>query len=240
VLALDADAAGIRAGLKSAYMAIAAGFDVKVPTFPEGKDPADLGAENPELLKAAVRTSKTAVEFFLDALRPSAKDERSYQKLVEGSILPLIGAMESAIEREHFVRIVASRLAVSEDAVRREVAKRPAPQMAAAPSPELHQNEAESGLTPLEKKAGMLLARFSTQEGPHAGGGQEVLAHVAELFGPARWAGLQESIKPHLEELRFRFDAEVGEHSDEATIAADLLQDIEQSLGRERFKMKFL
>ncbi len=39
VLALDADAAGIRAGLRSAQMALAAGFDVKVPTFPAEKDP---------------------------------------------------------------------------------------------------------------------------------------------------------------------------------------------------------
>ena len=42
VLALDADDAGVRAGLKSALMALTAGFDVKVPVLPHGKDPADV------------------------------------------------------------------------------------------------------------------------------------------------------------------------------------------------------
>ena len=78
-------------------------FDVKVPTFAEGKDPADIAKENPELLKAAVRTSKTAIEFFLDVLRPQAKDERAYKKLVESQVLPLIAALQSSIEQEHFV-----------------------------------------------------------------------------------------------------------------------------------------
>jgi DNA primase catalytic core len=124
VLALDADQAGIRSGLKSALMAIEAGFDVKIPTFPQGKDPADVARENPEHLKAAVRTSQTAVEFFLEVLRPGAKDERVYKKAVEAQVLPLVSAMGSKIEQEHFVRIIAGKLSVSESAVREEVAKR--------------------------------------------------------------------------------------------------------------------
>ena len=45
---------------------------------------------------------------------------------------------------------------------------------------------------------------------------------------------------PHAEDLRFRFDAEVGEHTDEDTIAKDMLGDIERTVAKERFKMKFL
>ena len=88
-------------------MAIAAGFDVKIPTFQGGKDPADLARENPELLKAAIRTSQTAVEFFLEVLRAGAKDERAYKKIIEVQVLPLIRAIGSSIEQEHFVRIVS-------------------------------------------------------------------------------------------------------------------------------------
>jgi DNA primase len=227
VLALDADQAGIRAGLKSAHMALAAGFDVKVPTFPDGKDPADVARENPELLKAAIRTSKPAIEFFLDALRPMARDERAYAKVVEASVLPLIAAVASSIEQDQYIRLVAGRLGVSETAVRAEVAKKPA--MAAEPdSPEVHQKSAESGLTPLDKKAGMLLYGWRA--------GKEKLA---ELLGAEKVGELEERLSAMAEDLRFRFDQEVGEHTSESAIAEDMLGDLKRQVEKERFKMKF-
>lgn len=228
VLALDADAAGLRSGLKSAFMALQAGFDVKVPTFGAGQDPADVARQNPELLKAAVRTSKTAVEFFLDALRPGARDSRAYAKLVEAQVLPLVAAVESNIEQEQFIRLVASRLGVSESAVRTEVAKRPAPP-AEEPSPEVQQTGAQLSLSALEKKVGMLLfGRSSAKD------------KLIELFGAEVLADLAAKLEPEAEELRFRFDAEVGEHTSEETIERDLLSDIERQVQKERFKMKFI
>lgn len=238
VLALDADAAGVRSGLKSALMAIQSGFDVKVPTFPAGKDPADLAAENPELLKAAIRTAKTAVEFFLDALKPSAKDARSYHRLVEAQVLPLVASMESAIEREHFVRLVANKLNVSESAVRAELAKASrSAEVSLRNSPDVHEPEPQLGsdpfahLSPIEKKASMLLFRFAA--------GSETYARLEGLFGASALESLRERVNPLAEALRFRFDAEVGEHNEEG-IAADMLAGIERELARERFKMKFL
>ena len=233
VLALDADNAGIRAGLKSAHMALAAGFDVKVPVFPNGKDPADLARENPELLKAAIRTSKTAVEFFLDALRPGAKDSRAYAKLVEAQVLPLIAAIGSKIEQEQFVRLVASRLGVSESATLVELGKAKSREVAAAPtsldSPDIQKNSGELLLTPLEKKVGMLLfGRSSSKD------------KLQELLGAEYIVELESRLLPHAEDLRFRFDAEVGEHSSEEQITGDMLASIETAVTKERFKMKFL
>ena len=230
VLALDADEAGVRSGLKSAHMALAAGFDVKVPAFPQGADPADVARENPELLKAAVRTSKTAVEFFMDALRPNARDARAYTKLVETHVLPLVAAVGSTIEQEQFVRLVAPKLGVSEAAVRAEVAKRPVPPTEET-SPDIHQKSAESTLTPLQKKAGMLMSRF--------GRASDVGARLVELLGAERIADIEAATAGLAEELRFRFDGEVGEHSEEV-IASDMFAEIEKGVERERFKMKFL
>jgi len=234
VLALDADQAGLRSGLKSAHMALVAGFDVKVPVFPPAQDPADIARENPELLKAAIRTSKTAVEFFLDALRPGAKDSRAYAKLVETQILPLIAAVESKIEQEQFVRMVAGRLGVSETAVRAEMQKtktRTSDVLGTSdvPSPDIQQNNAEITLTSLEKKVGMLLF-----------GRSGVKEKLEELLGAEYLGELESRLLPHAEDLRFRFDAEVGGHTDEETIAKDMLADIERAVSKERFKMKFL
>ncbi len=231
VLALDADQAGVRSGLKSAYMALQSGFDVKVPLFAEGKDPADVARENPELLKAAIRTSKPAVEFFLDALRPGARDARAYAKTVEGAILPLVAVVQSSIEQDQYVRLIAARLGVSEGAVRAEVAKKPAPQTEAA-SPEIHEKSAELSMTPLQKKAGMLLFRF--------GRGSPIGEQLAGIVGGDELQKIESQLESEAESLRFRFDAEVGEHTDEDTIAKDMLGDISRQVEKERFKMKFL
>lgn len=231
VLALDGDAAGVRSGLKSAHMAIAAGFEVKVPVFPAGADPADLARENPELLKAAVRTSKTAVEFFMEAISAGTKDQRAYQKQVEAQVLPLIAAMSSKIEQEHFIGLVARRLGVREEAVRTEVARRKGPP-AEESSSELNPPASESTMTPLERKASMLLFRFG-KESP-------IGKKLEALLGSGEVGALEERFVGVAEELRFRFDSELGEHTSEETIAADMLEDIRRQVEKERFKMKFV
>jgi DNA primase len=235
ILALDADAAGVRSGLKSSLMAIASGFDVKVPVFPQGQDPADVARDNPELLKAAVRTSKTAIEFFLDALRPGTKDARAYQKAVELQVLPLVAAVESTIEREHFIRIIAQRLNVPEAAVRAEVAKRPRLPDEASPAP--HVPDAQLASDPLEqlgaldKKAAMLIFNF--------GQGSDVRRRLEGFLGDDRLARLEQALAGQAEALRFRFEAEVGEHTTPEAIAEDMLGDIERGVARERLKLKF-
>lgn len=226
VLALDADAAGVRAGLKSAHMAIAAGFDVKVPTFPRGLDPADVARENPELLKAAVRTSKTAVEFFLEALRVAARDERAYKKIVEAEILPLIAAMGSSIEQEHFINIVAGRLGVSEGAVRGEVGKVRITRSVPSGGETSPAKEVVVPLSQLERVAGMLIFYFEKDEG--------VQTRLRELLGHERIAKLTEELLPHAEMLRFKFESEVGEHAQESAIAGDLFNQLEITAVEEQ------
>ena len=180
------------------------------------------------MLKAAIRTSKIAVDFFLDALRLGAKDSRAYAKLVEAQVLPLIAAVHSSIEQDQYVRLVAVRLGVSESAVRAEVAKKPAAP-ADLGSSDIQQNNAKTTLTPLQKKVGMLL--FG-----HIG----VKGKLEELLGAEYLGELESKLLPHAEDMRFRFDAEVGEHSSEEQITADMLGDIERAVAKERFKMKFL
>lgn len=232
VLALDADAAGVRSGLKSTAMAFVAGFDVKVPTFPEGKDPADIARENPELLKSAIRTSKTAIEFFLDTLRPQARDERMYKKLVEMQILPLIAALPSTIEQAHFIHLVAERLHVPEDAVRTEVAKRPQLQIEVmfeaehAPVPVVLEASA------FEKKVAMLLF--------HHGAESAVGVKLAEVVGQVRLDEIIAKLQDDAEALRFTFEREVGEHTTEEVIVADMMADIERVITKERLRSKFV
>ncbi len=235
VLALDADQAGLRSGLKSTAMAFAAGFDVKIPTFPEGKDPADIAKEDPEALRVAVRQSKTAIEFFLDVLRatlPQGRqgDERVYKKVIEAQVLPLIAALQSRIDQAHFIRIVAERLRVPEEAVRAEVAKRPV-----LPNTEdmvsTHVPQALVA-TPIERKVGMLFFYFD-EASPQR-------QRLLELFGADRLAEIQTILVDQAERLRFDFEREVGEHSTAEVIADDLLGNIESFVSKEKLRRRFL
>ncbi len=230
VLALDGDAAGIRAGLKSAAMALASGFDVKIPTFEGGKDPADLARENPELLKAAVRTSKTAVEFFLDTLRRGAKDERAYKVAVQNQLLPLVHAMPSRIDQAHFVSVIAQRLGVPEADVRAEVAKvRTSPPD--APTEPTTQPTHEASLTSLEQAAGMLLFACKSDT--------ELQEKLATLLGKDVVSELTQRLEGEAERLRFQFDAlgspdeGVSAQEEERLRADSLLRTIEKILLEE-------
>jgi len=224
VLALDADQAGVRAGLRSAQMALQLGFDVKVPTFPGGYDPADLARENPELLKAAIRTSKTAVEFFLGALLPAARDERAYKKMVEMQVLPLIAAVGSKIEQEHFIRIVAQKLGVSEAAVHAEVMKRPKLMDPGADEVVETKNiAAQLAQTPLERALGMLLAHY-----PPGNPNRELLV---QLVGSARVDAALAHTPDEEERLRFLFDA-LGD--DEERVTESLFHLIERKIIQEK------
>lgn len=225
VLALDNDEAGLRAGLRSALMALQLGFDVKVPSFVDAKDPADIARENPEALKDAIRKSKTAVEFFLEALRPGAHDERGYKKIVEAQVLPLVAAIESRIDQAHFVSLVAGRLGVPESAVQAEVLKvqkgKPATEQSkesSAPTTAFAQDDA----TPHERAAAMILFH-SKPTSPEMG-------RVEELLGKEKTKAIQEKLAQRAEALRFMFDAS---GTDEAATIAGLLHTIERGVVEE-------
>jgi DNA primase len=236
VLALDNDAAGIRAGLKSTALAYAAGFDVKIAALPQGKDPADLARENPELLKQAIRTSQTAVEFFLDALRLGARDDRAYTKAVEVQVLPLVAALSSKLEQAHFVEILVRRLRAPESAVWAQLAKQPTPSgyvPTTAPEPGvMPEPTSTTPLSVFKRRVGMLLFAFPDDV--------EMKKKIEAILGLEKLTQLELELAPHAEELRYRFEAEVGEHSTPEVIAADILAALADEIGRERFKMRFL
>jgi DNA primase len=232
VLALDGDAAGIRAGLKSSVMALAQGFDVKIPTFEGGKDPADLAKENPELLKAAVRTSKTAVEFFLEALRRGAKDQRSFKTVVHLQLFPLVQAMPSLVTKAHFISILSQWLDMPESEIRIEVAK--ARSALVATDATVVDEKATIGtvldepLTLLESSVGMLLYRFESDI--------SIQNKLEELLGEERLSLLKEKLRPQAERLYIEFNKLSDSSEEEGLRALRLEKDIEKIIIEEEMR----
>ena len=117
LLAFDGDRAGQMAAEKSTELALLLGLEVKIAALPEGKDPAELAQKDPQSWKEVLRQAKPAIEHFLDTLAKNESDGRKLGKWVEKKILPLIALLESAMERSHFVSLVAKRTGIKDEIV---------------------------------------------------------------------------------------------------------------------------
>ena len=126
MLVLDMDQAGLAATAKSAQLALLEGMRVKAARLEGGKDPADLIMSGPDGAKEfakSVKEAKPVVEFFLAVLAERERDPHRLVALAEKVVLPLIRAVQSAMEREHFVQNAARALGLSAEAVRETLGK---------------------------------------------------------------------------------------------------------------------
>lgn len=123
MLCMDADRAGLAATHKHALAALGAGLRVKAVRLPLGKDPADLITEDVNDFKQSVAHAKPIIEFFLSVLAETEKDQHRLVMQTERIILPLLRAITSPMEREHFVAIIARATASTPEAIREAVKK---------------------------------------------------------------------------------------------------------------------
>lgn len=147
MLLLDADTAGLTATARSAALALRHGLRVKAVRLPQGKDPADLLAGDPPAeggsasggkeFARRISSAKPVVEFFLAELAERERDAHRLLRAVEAVVLPLIAAMGSPMEREHFVQATARTLGLSNEAIRESLGRlslEPAPAARAVPA----------------------------------------------------------------------------------------------------------
>ncbi|MCI0597616.1 DNA primase [Candidatus Parcubacteria bacterium] len=125
MLALDADKAGLAASEKNAHAALVSGMKVKAIVMPEGQDPADLAKESPKEFVKRVQGAQSIVEFFLSVLSSLETDQHRLVLAVERIVVPLVRAMKSPMEREHFANTIARHVGSSAEAVRASLSKAP-------------------------------------------------------------------------------------------------------------------
>lgn len=157
MLALDADRAGLAASLKNAHSALREGMRVKAVRLPLGKDPADLAKDTPQDFARRLKEAESIIEFFLSVLSASEKDPHRLVVSSERSVLPLVKAIKSPLEREHFVGVISRTLSTTPEAVRESLGRVPD-----VPSDDTSGNEdapkGEEPRTPLQKRETTLLA----------------------------------------------------------------------------------
>jgi DNA primase len=121
VLGLDADKAGINAMKKTADLLLRRGLDVKVASFPDGADPADMVVADLKGFKHAIGQSVHIIEFLLSHIRAEVADDRAYKLRVHTEVVPFVVLIPNRIDQEHFEGVIANALGTTKDAVHFEV-----------------------------------------------------------------------------------------------------------------------
>lgn len=225
MLVLDSDAAGLTATAKSAALALAQGLRVKAARLPGGMDPADLIKQDPKEFAEAVKGAKPIVEFFLAALAERERDPHRLVRVAESIVLPLIAAMPSPMEREHFVHSTARSLGLSDEAVR---ASLPKATRSAAPAAAPREGARPAARPAHEARAMQLRAVMQAYDGTPLA--QRVTAEYHRIT-----EGHQLSSDPVPESALFEAESMLGEEPSEDA-ADELLHAFEEAVIREAYQ----
>ncbi|MBU2542507.1 DNA primase [Patescibacteria group bacterium] len=123
-MAFDADDAGQNAAKRGIDIALAEGMRVKVIRIPEGagKDPDECLKKNSEVWFDSVKNAQDVMEWFFDKniLNKDLSDHRQKQKIAD-VILPEIALIPYAVERDHWLRELSSRISVDVGVLREDI-----------------------------------------------------------------------------------------------------------------------
>lgn len=121
-LATDSDSAGVNAILKDAAILLPMGFQLKVVSFPGGKDPDELlHNSGPEAVCAAVEQARDFFEFLF--LQCAAKNDPSApagKTKIVSMVIKYILMLDNAVARDTYLSWLADRLGISADALLEE------------------------------------------------------------------------------------------------------------------------
>lgn len=148
LLATDSDSAGINAVLKDAAILLPMDFQLKVVTFPGGKDPDELlHNAGPEAVRAAVEQAKDFFDFLycqcalkFDPATPSGKTR------IASAVIKYIQLLDNAVARDSYLSWLGERLGIAPEALLGEFERARSKTLREQP---LRQRE---HLTPEEKK----------------------------------------------------------------------------------------
>ncbi|KND48230.1 MAG: DNA primase [Parcubacteria bacterium C7867-006] len=123
MMSFDSDSAGFNASDRSAKIALSLGMDLKLVQMPEGKDPADLAFEDPELLKECFRNSKSIVDFYVDTLLSKNLDPKDLAIEIRKNVLPYIAQMKDKTDQSQWINVIKKKTFLNEEALWEDLKK---------------------------------------------------------------------------------------------------------------------
>jgi DNA primase len=138
-LALDADAAGEEAMLRTVGYENSLDAEIKVIILPGGKDPDDVIKEDSENWQKLVAAAVPIVDYTFDMATAGLDlDTARGKALARDRLLPIIGEIKDNVRRAHYLQKLAGLLRVSERDLEADLARlrpRPTRRQPSAPEP---------------------------------------------------------------------------------------------------------
>ncbi len=125
IVSFDSDSAGMNAGERAIDLAEASDFQVKVVTFDQYKDPAEMAENDPEGLVKLVASARPAPEFYFEKYlkgQPVDPKNRDFLNRVR-AILAKLKAMSSAVERSSWLSELSKRTGIPAEVLQEEAEK---------------------------------------------------------------------------------------------------------------------
>lgn len=118
IIALDSDKAGRTAAMRAvAATALSMGMSVKIADIEGGKDPADLILSDPESWKNVLKNAKHVIEFELDNVVRETPDRHKLARAIRDRVFLFLARIESEMDKAFYVKIIAEKAGLSEQAV---------------------------------------------------------------------------------------------------------------------------
>ena len=123
VLSFDTDSAGQNGLRKTALLCLQGGLDVYVVGDIGTKDPADLILENPVSWKESIEKKRHIVEMMLEHVLDTEMDSRAQGKRIVSDVFPFVRALQSPVDRAHFVRVISERSGIPQTTLLDELSR---------------------------------------------------------------------------------------------------------------------
>jgi DNA primase len=123
-LALDADVAGDAAARKGIELAEQAGLMVRVIELKHGKDPDECAQKSSRLWKDSVKGAVPIYDFYISsAVERFGVKTPEGKRQVSNEVVGILGRISNQVIKAHYIKKLAERLEVGEEAVAAEVEK---------------------------------------------------------------------------------------------------------------------
>lgn len=125
VLSYDMDTAGRQATLRAMEIVRGLGLHVRVVTLPQGKDPDEyINTAGPEKLREAIENAPNVLDYMLmTALKQYDDTTLDGKADIVAMLIPVLAQEDNRIVLETFMKKIAAKLQVDENAVRNEFNK---------------------------------------------------------------------------------------------------------------------
>lgn len=117
-LSFDADKAGLNATERAIPIASKGKVSLSIITIPSGKDPDELIKQDPGKWEQVIEQKQYALDWLMDRYKQllditSAEGKRRFSDV----LLPVVRALEDAVERDHYLGAIAETIGVSRQAL---------------------------------------------------------------------------------------------------------------------------